>query len=124
MSPNQETLYVALANADVVAAVDLNSGVSPRAISDRSQGPGSVVQAIALSPDGRHLYASSGSLDAVAVFEVEVTDSQKLASDSSPGFIPTEWYPSALAVAGNDLLIATAKGQSSGPNQMMGKLEK
>ncbi|MGA7293778.1 MAG: bifunctional YncE family protein/alkaline phosphatase family protein [Terriglobales bacterium] len=123
LSPNQETLYVALANADVVAAVDLSSGVTRERYRIAPKDPGSVVQAIALSPDGRHLYASSGSLDAVAVFEVEVTDSQKLASDSSPGFIPTEWYPSALAVAGNDLLIATAKGQSSGPNQMMGKLK-
>ena len=40
-----------------------------------------------------------------------------------PGFIPTEWYPSALAIAGNDLLIATAKGESSGPNNMQGKLK-
>ena len=39
------------------------------------------------------------------------------------GFIPTEWYPSALAIAGNDLLIATAKGESSGPNNMQGTLK-
>jgi len=39
------------------------------------------------------------------------------------GFIPTEWYPSALAITGNDLLIATAKGQGSGPNNMMGTLK-
>ena len=40
-----------------------------------------------------------------------------------PGFIPTEWYPSAFAIAGNDLLIATAKGESSGPNNMQGTLK-
>ncbi len=40
------------------------------------------------------------------------------------GFIPTEWYPSALAIAGNDLLIATAKGESSGPNNMQGTLKR
>ena len=34
------------------------------------------------------------------------------------GFIPTEWYPSALAIVGNDLLIASAKGEGSGPNNM------
>ena len=39
------------------------------------------------------------------------------------GFIPTEWYPSALALVGNDLLIATAKGQGSGPNNMQGMLK-
>ena len=32
------------------------------------------------------------------------------------GFIPTDWYPSALAVHGDDLLIATAKGEGTGPN--------
>ena len=31
--------------------------------------PGTVLQAIALSPDGKYLYAASASLDAVAVFE-------------------------------------------------------
>ncbi|PYX85147.1 MAG: hypothetical protein DMG68_18635 [Acidobacteria bacterium] len=40
-----------------------------------------------------------------------------LSTPASPlGFIPTDWYPSALAVNGNDLLIATAKGQGTGPN--------
>ena len=37
------------------------------------------------------------------------------------GFIPTDWYPSALAVQGDNLLIATAKGQGTGPNKGMGK---
>ena len=37
------------------------------------------------------------------------------------GFIPTDWYPSALAVHGDDLLIATAKGEGAGPNKVMGK---
>jgi hypothetical protein len=44
-------------------------------------------------------------------------------SENPLGFIPTEWYPSALAIAGNDLLIATAKGEGSGPNNMQGQLK-
>ncbi len=32
------------------------------------------------------------------------------------GFIPTEWYTLAVAVADNDLLIATGKGLGTGPN--------
>ncbi len=80
---------------------------------------GSVPLAIALSPDGRFLFAASASLDSVAVF-----DTHRGADSSEPlGFIPTEWYPSALAIAGNDLLIATAKGQGSGPNNMQGTLK-
>jgi hypothetical protein len=43
--------------------------------------------------------------------------------ESPVGFIPTEWYPSALIFAGNDLLIANAKGESSGPNNMSAKVQ-
>jgi hypothetical protein len=32
------------------------------------------------------------------------------------GFIPTEWYPTALATKGGQLYIATAKGNGTGPN--------
>ena len=33
-------------------------------------------------------------------------------------WVPTEWYPTALAVKGNKLYVATAKGQGTGPNNM------
>lgn len=131
LSPDEETLYVALANADYVAAVDLR-------IADRAwkmyhtnlKDPGSVLEAIALSPNGKYLYAASAALDAIAVFEVK--DLPKLHGggdyiapiDEEPlGFIPTEWYPGALALVGDDLLIATAKGQGSGPNNMKATLQ-
>jgi DNA-binding beta-propeller fold protein YncE len=35
------------------------------------------------------------------------------------GFIPTEWYPTALAVHDDDLLIVTGKGQGTGPNSRL-----
>ena len=125
LGPDEETLYVALANADMVVGVDLRSGLAlQRYLTDRRD-PGSVLQAIALSPDGKHLYAASASLDAIAVFEVKefprMTGANIVAwfeLDNPPGLVPSEWYPSALAIAGNDLLIATAKGQGSGPNNM------
>ena len=132
LSPNEDTLYVALANADVVAAVDLrvvDQAYTPYHTNFKD--PGSVLQAIALSPDGKYLYAASASLDAIAVFAVKELPkltagghSIKEIPDEEPiGYIPTEWYPSALAIAGNDLLIATAKGESSGPNNMQGTLK-
>jgi DNA-binding beta-propeller fold protein YncE len=131
LSPNEETLYVALANADYIAAVDLRVVDRAWTVYHTSlKDPGSVIQAIALSPDGKYLYAACASLDAIAVFKVK--DLPKLhaggnyigAIDEEPiGFIPTEWYPSALAIAGNDLLISTAKGEGSGPNNMQGTLK-
>jgi DNA-binding beta-propeller fold protein YncE len=130
LSPNEETLYVALANADVVVAVDLKFGIAYPIYRTAFENPGSVLQAIALSPDGKHLYAASGSLDAIAVFEVkdlsklsQHTTSGRMGSLDPPGFVPTEWYPSAIAIAGNDLLIATAKGEGSGPDNMRGTLK-
>jgi hypothetical protein len=32
------------------------------------------------------------------------------------GFIPTEWYPTALAVHGDELLVVSGKAQGTGPN--------
>jgi len=123
LSRDEELLYVAMSNADVVAAVDLVDSTRP--LRDRFDGPvdewaktGDVPQAIAISPDGKRLYVALASLDAVAVFDLSGKE-----LGSFLGWIPTEWYPSALAVAGNDLLIATAKGESSGPNNMQGTLK-
>ena len=123
LSRDEELLYVAVSNADVVAAVDLVDPTRP--LRDRFEGPvdawaktGDVPQAIALSPDGKRLYTALASLDAVAVFDLSGKE-----LISFMGWIPTEWYPSALAVAGEDLLIATAKGEGSGPNNLQGQLK-
>jgi DNA-binding beta-propeller fold protein YncE len=128
LSRSEDILYVAMANAalaraDGVAAVDLKTGVPLRCYrtalgKDDAAGAASV--AIALSPDEKHLYAASASLNAVAVFETkpEGQTSDSGVAESPTGFIPTGWYPSAVAVAGNDLLIANAKGEGSGPNSM------
>ena len=128
LNANEDTLFVALANADAVAAIKLRVGIPMccyHTYFDERGATGSVPLAIALSSDNKHLYAATASLDAVAVFDVRTNqDPSDLGVTERPiGFIPTEWYPSALAIAGNDLLIATAKGQGSGPNNMMGTLK-
>jgi DNA-binding beta-propeller fold protein YncE len=125
LNRSEDTLYVAMSNAgsakaDGVAAVNLERGVPQRcyrAALDNNDEPGAASVAIALSADGKHLYAAVASLNAVAVFEIKPND-QTSSAESPVGFIPTEWYPSALALTGNDLLIASAKGESSGPNNM------
>ncbi len=122
----EDTLYVTLSNTDFdsVLAFDLRPGqvgyrfhatLKSSLESDR----GSVPQSVALSPDGKLLFVACASLDAVAVF-----DTHAAGPEVAPlGFIPTEWYPSALAIVGNDLLIATAKGEGSGPNNMQNTLK-
>lgn len=133
LNRHEDTLYVALANAataaaDGVVALDLKRGRAQRcyrAALDRNDEPGAASVAIALSPDEKYLYAAAASLNAVAVFAIKPNDnvSSEAAVESPIGFIPTEWYPSALATTGSDLLIASAKGESSGPNNMRAKVQ-
>ena len=118
LSPDGDRLYVALANRDAVAVVDL-SGASMRlaaTLDTRLPGQhyfGAMPDALALSADGKRLYAANTGSNAVAVFDV----SAALASpQKAAGFLPTEWYPTALALRGDRLYVATAKGKGTGPN--------
>jgi hypothetical protein len=91
----------------------------------RSQeSPGTYPGALAQSADGKKIFVADASANAVAVFDtanLNPNHSTEPMVSQPLGFIPTDWYPSALAVQGENLLIATAKGQSTGPNNSMGK---
>lgn len=118
-SHDEKTLYVALANRDAVAAVHLDGARMRLAGVFNTQLPGqhyfgAMPDAVALSPDDSTLYAANSGSDAVAVFSTR--DLKAGAASSPKGFIPTEWYPTALAVEKNELYIATAKGKGTGPN--------
>lgn len=125
LSPNGKTLYIALSNVDRIAAVATDTG-APFAFlstSERSQKvSGSYPNGLAVSSDGSRLFVADASLDAVAVLDTSMFNGEYSDIMSvSLGFIPTDWYPSALAVHGDDLLIATAKGEGTRPNKEMGK---
>jgi len=122
LSPDEKFLYVALSNADGLAVVETASGKALHLSSTNLPGQehaGTYPNALAQSADGQRLFVADASLNAIAVFDTAALTkpgiSFPLASEAI-GFIPTDWYPSALAAAGNDLLIATAKGQSTGPD--------
>ncbi len=128
LSPDEKILYVALSNADQVAAVSTADGKPLAYFSTNAPAQnyaGSWPIALAQSADGKRLFAADSSLDAVAVFDSSSISTSPNAASETPqpalGFIPTDWYPSALAVQGDDLLIATAKGQGAGPNKGRGK---
>jgi DNA-binding beta-propeller fold protein YncE len=128
LSPEEKTLYVALSNVDAIAAIGTETG-EPLAFLNTAvkaqKFAGTYPIALAQSGDGRHLFAANASLDAVAVFDLSnlarTNSSGHPAEVAAAGFIPTDWYPSALAVQGDDLLIAAAKGQGTGPNKIAGK---
>ena len=119
-SPDEKTLFVALANRDTIAAVNI-SGKSMRVTrlyDSRLPGQryfGSMPDAVAVSPEGDMLYAANSGSDAIAVFHTKAA-SQVGAPEQPIGFIPTEWYPSAISIKGGKLYVATAKGQGTGAN--------
>jgi len=122
LSPDEKLLYVALSNADAVAEVSTESGQIRALLNStvrNQEFAGTCPSALAQSTDGKRLFVADASANAVAVFDT----SNLISRDSSPalGFIPTDWYPSALAVQGDGLLIATAKGQGTRPNKESGK---
>jgi len=121
LSPDESHIYVALANRDKVATISVSDGKVERYLDARlphQTHGGNYPVALTLSADGNNLFVADSSSDAVVVFDLREskgTHSQANA-DRAYYFIPTEWYPTALAVSGGDLFIATGKGSGVGPN--------
>ena len=115
-SQDETLLYVALTNRDEVAVIDRGPGTVICHLSTKLPGQkfgGSDPNALALSPDGKQLFVANATSDSVAVFDLAAVRSQDRLEPA--GFIPTEWYPTAIAAAGDELFIASGKGQGSGP---------
>ncbi len=120
LSPDGKMLYVALVNRDAVAAVQVSGPAMRLAGLYDTRLPGqsffgAMPDAVAVSDDGATLYAANSGSDAVAVFDLK--QAKKANGPEIPkGFIPTEWYPTAMAAQGDHVYVATAKGEGTGPN--------
>jgi DNA-binding beta-propeller fold protein YncE len=126
LSPDEKVLYVALANSDRIAAVATDSGKPVRFFDTSAPGqnfPGTYPSALAQSQDGRFLFVADASLNAVAVFDTTRKAGNRGDLETAIGFIPTDWYPSALAVKGDDLIVTTAKGTGTVPNSGVAKTQ-
>jgi YVTN family beta-propeller protein len=145
VSRDGKTLYVALANRDAVAAIDISGGnpgkpegyaglVGYRApkfalkgyFDTRLPGQsyfGAEPVALALSGDGSRLYAANMGSDAVAVIDTKklTAAAAKKGMVEPEGFIPTEWMPMSMALTGEKLYVATDKGRGTGPNNFAQK---
>jgi len=118
-----KTLYVALANRDAVAALDLtHDRFAVRGYFDarlpHQDFYGAQPEALALSEDDGTLYCANMGSDAVAEFHTHsLTQTRAHRGMVEPeGFIPTEWLPLALASAAGKLYLATGKSTGTGPN--------
>ncbi len=111
MSLSRSRLYVALSGSDQVAIVDLKSRAVGGYLHDSAPGAppeGSTPNALALSSDGKRLLVAEADNNAIASFDV--------ASGSMLGRIPTDWYPTAVAESGGQLLVVSAKGLGTHAN--------
>jgi DNA-binding beta-propeller fold protein YncE len=119
LSPDEKLLYVALSNADRVAVVSTLSGARVGVFDTdlpQQEFAGTFPVALALTGDGKRLFVADASLNAVAVFDASQIGRGPLRASPALGFIPTDWYPTALATLGDDLLVATSKGRGTGPD--------
>jgi DNA-binding beta-propeller fold protein YncE len=118
LTADEKYLFVALSTRDAVAVVDTRRQKKIAEFSTKLPGQdydGAYPDALALSRDGKTLFVADASADAVLAFDVPAA----IGATSLPrvkAYVPTEWYPTSLAVVGDDLLIASGKGKSSGPN--------
>jgi DNA-binding beta-propeller fold protein YncE len=125
MTPDGKTLYVALANRDAVAAVNIAAGAFRVKGYFDTRLPhqsyfGAEPVALALDANGRNLYVANMASDAVAVIDTtKLTSAVSKHGMAEPtGFVPTEWMPFSMAFTGGKLYVATAKGKGTAPNNM------
>jgi len=117
LSRDNSRLFVALTNRDGIDVLDTHSHRVVSSLSTKLPNQmfgGSDPESLALSADEKTLFSANSISDSVAVYDLGRTSAEK--PQRAVGFIPTEWYPTVVAVTGNDLLIGSAKGRGSGPN--------
>ncbi len=118
-------LFAVSGSTDRTAVVDTRSRkVITELLDPAPEGPseGSTPNALALSADGTQLFVAEADNNAVAVFDLSPGTGGYEAKPSSPkadrlaGRVPVGWYPAALALAGDTLLVANGKGRGTRPN--------
>lgn len=107
-------LFVACANTNFVYVHDAETGGVREQINvalHPKSPPGSTPNALALSANGKRLFVANADNNSVAVIALGEKAS------SVEGFIPTGWYPTAVAVSRDGrLYVANGKGERSYPN--------
>jgi DNA-binding beta-propeller fold protein YncE len=124
-APDGKTLYVALANRDSVAAVNISSGkfFVKGYFDTRLPGQkyfGAEPAALAVNAEGTRLYVANMASDSIAVVDTSrLTAKEAKQGFVEPiGFVPTDWMPISMAFANGTLYVATDKGKGTGPNNM------
>ncbi|MHB1460193.1 MAG: alkaline phosphatase family protein [Armatimonadota bacterium] len=106
-------LYVTNANSDTISVIDtldlkVTDEILVRPVA--SLPFGSAPNALALSKDGSRLYVANGGNNAIA--DITLADARHKKAKIN-GFIPTGWYPGAVATDGKNLYVVNVKGIGS-----------
>jgi YVTN family beta-propeller protein len=117
LHPADDRLFVACASDNAVYVVDTHRGVVEETIFTAlfPQAPeGSTPDALCLSPDGDTLFVANADNNCVAVVDIDERKKSQV-----KGFIPTGWYPTAVAVTpdGRRLLVGVGKGNETLSNK-------
>jgi len=118
LTHDDSLLFVALTNRDEIDVLDSTAGKTLYTLSTKLPGQtygGSDPESLALSADEKTLFSANAVSDSIAVFDVSHPSTG--GTVKATGFIATEWYPTVVAATAKDLLIGSAKGRGSGPNQ-------
>jgi DNA-binding beta-propeller fold protein YncE len=115
-------LFVASGSTDSVMVLDPRSGRPLTTLLDPPPaGPaeGATPNALALSADGARLFVAEADANAVAVFDLSAATAGVATAkgdDRLAGRVPVGWYPTAVAVARDAILVANGKGRGTGAN--------
>jgi YVTN family beta-propeller protein len=118
--PKDDRIFVACASSNGVWVIDTRRGIVTETIMTAlfPRAPeGSTPDALAVSPDGDTLYVANADNNCVAVVDIHTPNRSQV-----KGFIPTGWYPTAVAATpdGKFLLVGVGKGnqtQANPPNE-------
>ncbi|HEX3657489.1 MAG TPA: alkaline phosphatase family protein [Pirellulales bacterium] len=123
LHPRDDRLFVACASSNCVSVIDTRRGVVEETIMTALfplAPEGSTPDALAVAPDGLALYVANADNNCIAV--VDISNRRR---SQVQGFIPTGWYPTAVALGNSKtLLVAVGKGNETRPNPITAVPEK
>ncbi len=123
LSPDGRRLFVACGSSASVWVFDTFSfeAIEQVSMSLYPEAPiTSTPNALAMSPDGRTLLVANADNNSVAIVDVS-----NPARSFVNGFVPTGWYPTAVAFTpdARQLIVLSGKGMTPAPNPQTGGME-
>ncbi len=117
LHPEDNRLFVACASSNAVWVIDTETGTTQETIFTAlfPQSPeGSTPDALCIDSDGETLFVANADNNCIVVIDIEHARRSQV-----KGFIPTGWYPTALAVTPDDkqLLVGVGKGNQTRSNK-------